>query len=551
MKKIYLLLASTLLLISCSNGESSDTSTTNTGTTSDTTATSDTSTDPKITITNLLLSGNYPTVFYKNETFSYTGLEVSAEYSDSTVSKVENFTVTADLSVTGIKEATVSVTYLENVYTTTYRINVIDKANIYSDPYLAKQYYLDQMGDIFSIWQKYRGKGVTVAVIDSAFDAYHEDFTFSNGVSKVLPTSASFEYNGSEVITKVGIEHAHDKQGDPHGTFCAGVVGAGTNAKGVVGIAPDCNLMLLKTDKKPKSICEAFKYAADNGAKVITISIGSYYDYEGDLVNDGSNLSTVFDESISYARNKGVVICSAGGNGGGSPRATEYTYPGSCKYVVGCGGLAFNEDGKIWSGSSYNSSSTYQFIDVFAQSDKMFGCTNHYEGGTYYTYDGDWEGTSFASPIVAGVAALYFEKYPNNSVQQFETALFNNCMKVTSDDPGLSMSNFGYGRINASKTLSEENTSPITIRVKANSSVKMYAWNFEQTKEIAEWPGVDMNYSSNIYSYTLSLKDYQNVIFSVGSSQTINIEAGSFVDNPIYDLTSPTYENSKMVGVYK
>ena len=181
----------------------------------------------------------------------------------------------------------------------------------------------------------------------------------------------------------------------------------------------------------------------------------------------------------------------------------------------------------------------------------MFGCTNHYEGGTYYTYDGDWEGTSFASPIVAGVAALYFEKYPNNSVQQFETALFNNCMKVTSDDPGLSMSNFGYGRINASKTLSEENTSPITIRVKANSSVKMYAWNFEQTKEIAEWPGVDMNYSSNIYSYTLSLKDYQNVIFSVGSSQTINIEAGSFVDNPIYDLTSPTYENSKMVGVYK
>lgn len=551
MKKIYLLLASTLLLISCGNGESSDTSTTNTSSVSDTTATTDTSTNPEITITNLLLSGNYPTVFYRDGTFSYTGLEVSAEYSDSTISKVENFTVTADLSVAGIKEATVSVTYLENVYTTTYQINVIDKANIYSDPYLAKQYYLDQMGDIFSVWQKYRGKGVTVAVIDSAFDAYHEDFTFSNGVSKVLPTSASFEYNGSVVTTKVGIEHAHDKQGDPHGTFCAGVVGAGTNAKGVVGIAPDCNLMLLKTDKKPKSICEAFKYAADNGAKVVTISIGSYYDYEGDLVNDGSNLSTVFDESISYARNKGVVICSAGGNGGGSSRAAEYTYPGSCEYVIGCGGLAFNEDGKIWSGSSYNSSSTYQFIDVFAQSEKMFGCTNHYEGGTYYTYDGDWEGTSFASPIVAGVAALYFEKYPNSGVQQFETALFNNCMKVTSDDPNLNMSNFGYGRINASKTLSEENTSPITIRVKANSSVKMYAWNFEQTKEIAEWSGVDMSYSSNIYSYTLSLKDYQNIIFSVGSSQTINIEAASFIDNPIYDLTSPAYENSKMVGVYK
>lgn len=488
-------------------------------------------------IVSIALSGNYKTVFYQNETFDYNGLVVTATFDNGTTSPISNFSVNGSTSSLGLTNVEVSVGEIK----ATYQINVIGKPSIYKEPYLSKQYYLNQVGDIYSAWNKYRGRGITVAVIDSSFDAYHEDFTFSNGVSKVLPTSASFSYNGGEVTTQVGIDKVNNPSGDPHGTFCAGVVSAGTNSKGVVGIAPDSSLLLLKVDKKPKSICEAFKYAADNGAKVITISIGSYYNYDGDLINDGSDLSTVFDDSITYARNKGVVICSAGGNGGYT-NPTEYTYPGSCMNVIGCGGLAFNGDGNIWGGSSYNSSPQYQFIDVFAQSDKMFGCIN-------VTYAGGWEGTSFASPIIAGVAALYFEKNPNATPQQFENALFNNCLPVKGTS--LTMDNFGYGRVHASKTLNEESTSAIDIKVKANSQVYMYAWNYEQNKQIAEWPGVAMNNNSGTYSYSLNLSTYQNIIFSVGSSQTINIEAFSFINNPVYDLTSPTYEDSYLIGTYK
>lgn len=554
MKRICVVLASILLLTSCGGSEQYNPSTPfpSSGDISGSrTPTSSTSGESLPNISSLELSGKYKTIFYQNEQFDHNGLVVNARFEDGTSSLIDDYEVNASTSSQGLIDVEVSVTRNNKKVATTYKINVIGKPSIYNEPYLSKQYYLNQVGDIYSAWNKYRGRGVTVAVIDSAFDAHHEDFTFNNGVSKVSDKSASFTYDGSKVTTNVGIEYADDKQGDPHGTFCAGVVGAGTNSKGVVGIAPDSTLMLLKTDKKPKSICEAFKYAADNGAKVVTISIGSYYNYgpDGDLVNDGSDLSTVFDESISYARSKGVVICSAGGNGGGSSKATEYTYPGSCTNVIGCGGLAFNGDGVIWSGSSYNSSKQYQFIDVFAQSDNMFGCTNHYEDSTYYTYDGGWEGTSFASPIIAGVAALYFEKNPDATPAQFESALFNNCLPVTGE--GLSAANFGYGRIHASKVLGEETTGSINIKVKANKQVYMYAWNFEQNAEIAEWPGVAMTLSSGVYSYSLNISKYQNVIFSFDDKQTINIEAYSFINNPTYDLTSPTYESSKMVGVYK
>lgn len=558
MKRISVLLASTFLLISCggraepapstSNPSSGGITTTPTcvGPTTDASSTSPTSSstsgEAQPTIVSIALSGTYKTIFYQNEQFDYQGLIVTATYDNGTKEAITDYEVTADTSKTGLIDVEV-VSTKNKLVKVTYKINVIDKPNIYNEPYLSRQYYLNQMGGIYSAWNKYRGRGVTVAVIDSSFDAYHEDFTFSNGVSKVLSTSASFTYDGNEVTTKVGIDKVHDDKGDPHGTFCAGVVSAGTNSKGVVGIAPDSSLLLLKVDKKPKSICEAFKYAADNGAKVITISIGSYYNYgpDGDLIDDGSDLSIVFNDSIAYARNKGVVICSAGGNGGGS-KPTEYTYPGSCTNVIGCGGLAFNGDGTISSGSSYNSSPDYQFIDVFAQSDKMFGCTNK-------TYAGEWEGTSFASPIIAGVAALYFEKNPNATPAQFETALFNNCLSVKGE--GLTSDNFGCGRIHASKVLGEETTSIIEIKVKSNSQVYMYAWNYEQNKEIAEWPGVAMNVQLGTFTYSLDLNKYQNVIFSNTSGQTINIEAFSFINNPIYDLTSPTLEGTCLVGTYK
>ena len=301
-----------------------------------------------------------------------------------------------------------------------------NQPNPMNEPYIARQYYLNHIGDIYSVWKQYRGKGITIAVIDVGFLPTHEDFYFEDGTSKVSEKSASFVTKGSTTTTSVGIDKVVN-EGESHGTFCAGVAAAGLNGKGVIGIAPEASLLLLKTDLKPKSIAAAFRYAADNGAKVVTISIGSYYNYGGDLVDDGSDLGTVFDAPVKYCVDKGVAVISAGGNGGLDGQPTEFTFPGCVDNVIGVGGLAANKSSEIWEGSSYNSSPAYQSIDVFAPADMMFGCC-HYGGKKY---DSGWNGTSFASPIVAGMAALYFEKNPNNSVAQFTTDLFSSCHKIT------------------------------------------------------------------------------------------------------------------------
>ena len=426
-------------------------------------------------------------------------------------------------------------------------------SNVLNEPYIGNQYYLNHIGDIYSVWGKYRGKGVTVAVIDKAFHAYHEDFYDEKGELQISTKSAAFINNNGTITTQVGVSYVNDLS-DSHGTFCAGIVGARTNKKGVVGIAPDCDLMLLKVDGKPKSIVEAFRYAADHGAKVITISIGSYYNYDGDLINDGSDLGQVFSSSLKYCHDKGVVVCSAAGNGGGdSSTVHEYTFPGACDYVIGCGGLAFNSNENVWSGSSYNSSSSYQFVDIFAPSEKMFGCSNYTDNtGTYRQYDGGWEGTSFSSPIVAGLAALYFEKYPTRTVVEFEKDLYASCHKLSNSSIG-EVDQLGYGRVDAGKLLDEVNTQQVTLKVKSNySSLNVYAWNSDlsKNKELANWPGKQMNKSDGYFTYTFKLSDYDSLIFNNGSNQTIDISASSFIYDNAYDITALKKEGNLIVGSY-
>ena len=417
-------------------------------------------------------------------------------------------------------------------------------SNPMNEPLIHNQYYLNHIGDIYNTWKSYRGHGITIAVIDEGFESEHEDFTFKDGTSKVDPKSAYF-YTSSQGVTSklVGIKQV--KAGEAsHGTFCAGVAAAGINGKGVVGIAPDASLLLLKTDKKPKSIVEAFKYAADNGAKVVTISIGSYSDYKGDLVNDGSNLTTVFDDAVQYCRNKGVVVCSAGGNGGDNKpkRYTDTTYPGGTTGVIGCGGLEANSSSYIWEGSSYNPSKAKQFCDVFAPANLMYGCCNY--GGK--KYDGGWNGTSFASPIVAGAAALYFEKYPNASVVDFETALENSSQKLDSKYPSYQ---YGWGRLDIGLLLETKASSTITVKIINTGNLNAYCWNSYTGAKNAAWPGKALSKSGNYYQCTINLSSFDNVIFNDGSTQTVDLLASSFTYGNIYNL-DVSCEARPFIGQY-
>lgn len=435
-----------------------------------------------------------------------------------------------------------------------------DRLNPLNDPMISKQTYLHHVGNVFDAWEQYRGRGVTLAVIDSGFDYQHEEFSNADGTSKISEKSAYFYTNGSSTITEIGVNKVGISNGDSHGTFCAGVAAASVNGKGVVGIAPEADLMLLKVDKKPKSISEAFKYAADNGAKVITISIGSYYDYSGDLVNDGSDLATVFEDSIQYAHDKGVVICSAGGNGGECGMPTEYTFPGAYPLVIGCGGLAYNSSDYLWAGSSYNSSSEYQFIDIVAPGENLYNICN-YSGKTY---DGGWNGTSFSSPIVAGAACLYFEKYPTATNVDFENALYESAAKIEDDK------HVGSGRLDIGALLNLDiNNEQFTVKFETSSwwdsdgaSTNMYLWNSVTKQTLNMWPGAQMTKNGEYYEAELSTSLYDSIIFVRSSpngefwgAQTIDISLSALRYCNIYSIkdSEPGWTNDGKVieGLYR
>ena len=441
------------------------------------------------------------------------------------------------------------------------------------EPLVNRQYYLNHIGDIYNTWNTYRGKGITIAVIDVGFMANHPDFTYSDGTSKVSSKSAYIHKEGNTIVVEDGtvenlaVHYDADYNND-HGTFCAGVAAAGLNGKGVIGIAPEAELMLLRTDGHPHSINKAFTYAADNGAKVITISIGSYNDdYEGDLKrwqSTGITLYNAFDEAVQYCRNKNVAVISAAGNGGVTEmnRPEEYTYPGATTGVIGVGGLMANESTRVWSGSSYNSSNLYRFCDVFAPSDGMYGCceysSNKYDGG-YDTQQGKykWRGTSFASPIVAGMAALYFEKNPNATVSQFEDALFNHSSHTFSDtESGLTVNNIGYGRVDIGALLNTTYNGTVTIKVEYNgSSLYAFGWNDAGTISLdnREWPGKPLTKVDGYYQVDVNYSEIQNILFNNGgnSYKTINLSPTSFIDGDIYSLNTAIAENSLKIGTYK
>ncbi|MCR5491400.1 MAG: S8/S53 family peptidase [Bacilli bacterium] len=407
------------------------------------------------------------------------------------------------------------------------------------------QTYLQYVGDIEDVWASYLGDGQTIAVIDSGFDVDHSEFKFADDSSKVLGTSAYFHHEGGSVTTEVGADKVKITDGDSHGTFCAAVAAASATGEGTVGIAPNANLMLLKTDKKPRSICEAFKYAADHGACAITISIGSYSDYDGDLVDDGSDLTKVFNESLGYAHGKGVVICSAAGNGGGY-KPYEFTYPSASDYVIGAGGLADKSRTSIWSGSSRNSEAKYQFCDVFAPAENMFNACNYVnDQGKTVLYDGGWNGTSFASPQIAGAAALYFEKNPTATNTDFERALFHTC-----NDIGT---NGGYGAFNIKALMNYEKPSDadITISFEAaswwmadNAETSVFAWNYALTSVTGDFPGAKMaKGNSSTWSIKIDRTLYDCLVFARVSSsnefwgaQTIDLSMADFKDGSVYSI---------------
>lgn len=318
------------------------------------------------------------------------------------------------------------------------------------EPMYSSQYHLNHL-NIGNTWDNYRGENVTVAVIDSGINYQHVDFFDANGKSIISELSGVYDESAGpsnyyvKSVKNSNMDYSIiDDDEDGHGTNVAATIAAAVNNVGTSGIAPNVDLMFLKTDFTFTSIKYLIKYAVANGADIINMSIGAYvnsfsYEYNGKTYEEegyGEIVATYFEDVMKYAHDNDVVLIAAAGN----ENTYEKSYPANNSYVIGVGALARNSSTSIASYSNHGTN-----VDVVAPGSVYVSGVG---SSTSYI---ETQGTSFSSPATAACVALLKSKYPNMSADRIERRL-----KDTAYDLGTAGKDdiYGYGRVDVTNLLS-------------------------------------------------------------------------------------------------
>lgn len=286
-----------------------------------------------------------------------------------------------------------------------------------NDPRLSSQYGVPQtrVNDAWSLAPGYGSSAVKVAVLDTGLLRSHEDFT-----------PASRFLTGYNYVN--GNTNPNDDCG--HGTHVIGTVGAATNnGKGVAGMSQATilpmrvlsavgGLFSVQCTGSTSTVAQAIRDAADQGADVISMSIGG-------------GASATLESAVNYAWGKGSILVAAAGNDGAS---NSIDYPGAYANVVAVG--ATNSAKARASFSDMGPQ-----LDVMAPGDAIWSTT--YGSTTSY---GTMSGTSMATPHVAGILALALSCAPSATNAQAVAAL-----KSTAEDLGAAGfdNTFGHGLVRA------------------------------------------------------------------------------------------------------
>lgn len=206
-----------------------------------------------------------------------------------------------------------------------------------------------------------------------------------------------------------------------HGTHVAGIIAAARkNGVGMDGIAADVRIMAVRCvpggDEHDKDVANAIRYAVDNGASILNMSFGKRYAWDKKAV----------DDAVKYAESKGVLIIHAAGNDNANIDEVS-NYPckkfadgGSAKNFMDVGALSWEPNEKIVAGFSNYGKKT---VDIFSPGVDIYSTApkNAYK---------DASGTSMASPVTAGVAAVLKSYYPTLTGEQIKKILIKSSLKT-------------------------------------------------------------------------------------------------------------------------
>ncbi len=295
-----------------------------------------------------------------------------------------------------------------------------------NDPEYSKQWNLRSI-NVEAAWDETKGSGVTVAVIDT-------------GISPVPDLKDTKFVKGYDFVND-RIE-AYDDAG--HGTHVAGTIAQSTNnGYGVAGVAYEASLMPLKVlaasgGGTVADIAEAIRYAADNGADVINMSLG------------GSGESKLMEEAIDYAYQKGVFLVAAAGNSS----QNSASYPARYPHVIGV--AALDSVGVKAPYSNFGAG-----VDISAPGGSEAGkiLQETIDPETNEPVFVGYQGTSMAAPHVAGVAALV--KATGVKEPDEVLSVLKQSARVIKEDP---LNHFGAGHLDASAAVKLAVRGQITFR---------------------------------------------------------------------------------------
>ena len=361
--------------------------------------------------------------------FARRSKRISKEAEVKDLSNIYIIDVPEDTDIGAITEefsADQHVEYAEPDYT--YSIDYIP-----NDPSYNSQ-WAHQNIESESAWDIEKGSsGVVIAIVDTGVDYNHIDLSTNIWVNPGEISGNGIDDDGNGYIDDFRGWDFYNVDNSPmddhsHGTHCAGIAAAvGNNSIGITGIAPKVRIMALKAGSASGSLpwtatAEAIRYAADNGADIISSSYG------------GPTYSSLSNDAIEYANSLGVLLIAAAGN----DNTDAPHYPASYSKVLSVGATDQNDARASFSNYGVD-------VDVAAPGVSILSTlpSNGY---------GYKSGTSMSTPLVAGLAGLVMSKDLSLINDDIKNVLINETDEFGIDIP-VPDQLLGKGRINAFKAL--------------------------------------------------------------------------------------------------
>ena len=311
----------------------------------------------------------------------------------------------------------------------TVRVEFTPNDQLYAtDPYVQMGQWGIRKAQVDRAWDIARSAPMTIAVIDTGVDPGHPDLA-----GALLP--------GRAFLTGLSTGCARVTNDDnSHGTHVTGIIAANANnGVGIAGVAFGSKILPLKALDCEGSgllsdVAQAIVYATDQGARIVSISLGS-----------GSD-STTLRSALQYATSRNVLVVVAAGNCGSNaplnPRCgslNEVSYPAAYMEALAVAATDFDD-----TRATFSTSGTY--VDVSAPGRRIVSTTPTYGTKVGTLNYAAFSGTSQATPFVAGLAALIWTRDPSLTAQQVRDRIVS-----TADDLGVAGTDevFGSGRVNA------------------------------------------------------------------------------------------------------